>query len=226
MQEAVQAQSLPIALIRVASPQTALDILDALISETVLFFNLGNNMSDIQIRLTSELILADEMAKNLKPEDFRVLFNNAKKGHYGKAYNRMDGQVVFEWINAYVAERMSFIEENCLQEHEQFKKEPVEVNPEGQKKVLEILKSVIEKEKKSYSIRMREKSPRDQYIQKCFIDFDTLHDRDPIPSKSGRYIMWEVTRMIKDKPETFETQVDATEYVAEMLRRYDLENKL
>jgi len=44
----------------------------------------------------------------LKPEDFKLCFNNAKTGKYGQLYNRLDGSVIFEWLNNYQNERAEF----------------------------------------------------------------------------------------------------------------------
>lgn len=174
--QAVEAQSLPLISIEIACPGTGVDILTVLISEVVLFFNVGKNMNQSQIIQTAKLILTDEEAKGLKPEDFVVLFKNAKQGRYGKIYDRLDGQVVFEWVRAYVGERMAFCEENNFNQHQQKKKADNLVHPE----VIEMYKKIIG-EVKEIEVKEVEKvrtkplkSERDLKIQELFMEFDKL----------------------------------------------------
>lgn len=71
-------------------------ILTNLIIETLDFFSVTNSMSDSQIAITVNLIMEDYSL--YKPDFFILCFNNSKKGKYGKSYNRIDGQIIFEWI--------------------------------------------------------------------------------------------------------------------------------
>jgi hypothetical protein len=79
-------------------------LLSLLLTDLVLFFNVGKIMSPAQIAQTVALILEDY--DWLCIEDLKVCFNNAKKGVYGKLYDRIDGQVILEWIDAYARERL------------------------------------------------------------------------------------------------------------------------
>lgn len=71
------------------------------------FFNVPK-MTDGQIAETV-LLLMDEFYY-LKPEDFKLCFAKAKRGHYGQVYNRVDGQVLFVWLNEYMTERTEYAE--------------------------------------------------------------------------------------------------------------------
>lgn len=83
-------------------------LLNIIIDDTVKFFNVGKTMTGAQMIQTVELIVEDY--KHFKPEDFKKCFNNAKKGHYGVTYDRIDGQIIFEWLLKYDAERDAEIE--------------------------------------------------------------------------------------------------------------------
>ncbi len=41
----------------------------------------------------------------LRVEEFRLCFRMAMKGEYGPVYNRIDGQIFFEWIRKYFSKR-------------------------------------------------------------------------------------------------------------------------
>ena len=78
-------------------------------------------MKHEQIVTTAELILNDYWA--LKPEDLKLCFDNAKKGKYGKIYDRIDGQIIFEWLELYLEERAQAIETLRRNESQQHKKD-------------------------------------------------------------------------------------------------------
>lgn len=90
-------------------------LLTLLISETLDFYSISNSMSDSQIAMTVNLILDDFSA--YKPDFFMWVFDNAKKGRYGKNYNRIDGQIIFEWLNVGDADYTEQIEHQRLNEH-------------------------------------------------------------------------------------------------------------
>lgn len=90
-----------------------------IIIDVVTFFNVGKIMKDTQVAQTADLII-DEFYF-LKPDDFKLCFNRAKKGYYGKVYDRIDGQVIFEWLNQYTNDRMTTASDTSIQEAERFK---------------------------------------------------------------------------------------------------------
>ncbi len=83
--------------------QTALGVLVALMDECQQYFNLQQPMTPQQLMLTAELIM--EEYYYLRVEEFRICFRMAMKGEYGPVYNRIDGQVFFEWIRKYFTKR-------------------------------------------------------------------------------------------------------------------------
>ena len=60
-------------------------------------------MNAQQLMLTAELIM--EEYYYLRIEELRVCFRMAMKGVFGPVYNRIDGQVFFEWIIKYMPKR-------------------------------------------------------------------------------------------------------------------------
>ncbi len=60
-------------------------------------------MSPQQLMLTAELII--EEYYYLRVEEFKMCFRMAMKGEYGPVYNRIDGQVFFEWIRKFFSKR-------------------------------------------------------------------------------------------------------------------------
>jgi len=83
--------------------QTALGVLVALMDECQQYFNLQQPMNAQQLMLTAELIM--EEYYYLRIEELRVCFRMAMKGEFGPVYNRIDGQVFFEWIVKYMPKR-------------------------------------------------------------------------------------------------------------------------
>lgn len=93
---------------------TAKALLSMIIIETVDFFNVGKTMSDRQIAQTIDLIMEDYF--EYKPDFFVLCFNRAKKGAYGKSFDRIDGQIIFEWLAQFEYEYLSEIEEGRAKE--------------------------------------------------------------------------------------------------------------
>jgi hypothetical protein len=89
-------------------------LLSLLIIETVDYFNVGKTMSAQQIGQTIDLILEDYSV--YKPDFFVLCFNRAKKGLYGKTWDRIDGQIIFEWLSQFEYEYLSDIEQERINE--------------------------------------------------------------------------------------------------------------
>lgn len=79
-----------------------------LINEVVEHFNIGKTMNDMQVMNTAKFILAEY--GQYKLDDFIFCFDRAKKGKYGIVYDRIDGHVLFEWIEKYLHERFEEVE--------------------------------------------------------------------------------------------------------------------
>ena len=89
------------------------------LNDVIGFFSVGKTMGATQVASTADLII--EEFYFLKPDDFKLCFNQAKKGYYGKVYDRIDGQVIFEWLNAYTNDRMTTASDTSIQEADRMK---------------------------------------------------------------------------------------------------------
>jgi hypothetical protein len=116
------------------------------IMQTAAFFNLGNNIREDQALETAYLILEKYPAETL--QDFTLVFKNAKTGRYGELYNRLDGQTIFKWIEAYLEQKAEYREQLHQQQKVQgFQQDQearllIETKMEG-KPVLDALKEGI-----------------------------------------------------------------------------------
>lgn len=73
------------------------------LNDLINFFNVGKSMSAVQVAQTADLVI--EEFYYLKPDDLKLCFTKAKKGAYGKLYDRIDGQIILEWLRQYDQER-------------------------------------------------------------------------------------------------------------------------
>jgi len=155
-------------------------------------------------------------------EEVKLSLHLGVRHEYGQ-YMGINVSTIHFWLKSFILDKnreLAIKEFNKkLDEQEHGKTNKLEkANPEGQKKIIEALKNIIkevpaEQEVKKKLVNMgKQKSPRDMYIQKCFAEFDTLHNQRALRTKSGRYILYE------EKP------VDQVEYVELKLKEYDNSN--
>lgn len=90
------------------SEMSLLAILTILFNDVIDFFSVGKSMGQSQLVSTIQLVVEDFYYLNI--EDFKLCFNNAKRGVYGKIYDRIDGNVIYGWIAQYAQERAFFCE--------------------------------------------------------------------------------------------------------------------
>lgn len=104
-------------------------------------------MTSSQIIQTARLIFFDYSA--LKPEDVKKCFEQGKKGLYGKIYDRLDGGVLFDWLDNYKLNRTNEIIQhriNELNNHNAEIKKPIAIkNSESIEKIKEIRKNLEQK---------------------------------------------------------------------------------
>lgn len=105
--------------------------LTILLNDISNFLNVGKNFTVPQIEQTCYLIA--ENFKHLKIDDIVICFNRAKSGFYGKSYDRLDGMMVMEWLNAYEMERDEQIVNLRQNENNRIKKniDESEINPKA-----------------------------------------------------------------------------------------------
>jgi len=221
IKQAIKSNALSLFFISKANKEVALLIIETLISETVLFFNVGKNMNEYQIKETANLLLNDPIAKNMKPEDYRVMFNNAKSFKYGKQYDRIDGAIIFEWLETYWNERTSILEKFNLEKHriliEQEKKEIV-----GVSKILEVYKEAKNIAIENEGIKPNQKferSDKDKLVMGYFEEFRKA--RNGIDIKGKKFIQMQVEVDVEKGENYFELRkVDEIEYAEERLKQH------
>ena len=89
-------------------------LLVIILADAIEFFNVSNSMNPAQIAQTVEIIL--DCHGWLKIDDFKLCFNQAKRGFFGQVY-RMDGNVILSWIERYIIDRINFADERSYAEH-------------------------------------------------------------------------------------------------------------
>lgn len=155
-----------------------------ILEDIVLYLNVGKTMNSQQINQTADLILKD--FNFLRVDDFKLCFENAKRGFYGKQYDRLDGQVIYEWISTYCSDRAN--EAERINNAKVFKNtDPV--NIEGQKKVTEILYSAIKNFQQKAEPKIRVSDEKSKFVQQCFNEFEEIFKKSPVKvGKHGKFI--------------------------------------
>lgn len=90
-----------------------------ILADLVKFFNVGKAMNDIQMAQTADLIFDEFYYLNI--EDFKLCFNMAKSGKFGKVYDRIDGQVIMDWLSTYLNMRIETVVSGNEQKHASIK---------------------------------------------------------------------------------------------------------
>lgn len=164
------------------------------ISEVSVFFNVGKNLTPQQINSTIDLILNDNDCLNLSFEDYKVCFEFAKKGHYGKAYDRIDGQIIFEWIYQYSTDKTNEylrIKDFNEKQAQNQKIEPSEVNKEGQLKVVEVMRQALKSvEVSKVEKPIREKTENEKLIQRFLTQFQKIAIKRGLDSDTKYIFMY------------------------------------
>jgi hypothetical protein len=88
--------------------QATVNIMVAMMDMCQQYFNLQQPMNAQQLALTAELMLEDYYY--LRVDELQVCFRMAMKGEFGPLYNRIDGQVFFEWIRKFMSKRQAISE--------------------------------------------------------------------------------------------------------------------
>lgn len=135
-----------------------------LLVDTVNYFSVGKSMGQAQVVETVKLLI--ETFPGWKLDDFVLCFKNAKRGFYGKSYDRIDGQVIFKWCNDYNNDRMENAESLNRIKHENYKndKRIVSFSPE----ILDALKKI------TADLSAKKEGPSDLMLQKWFSQFNLL----------------------------------------------------
>jgi hypothetical protein len=82
-------------------------VLTLLIDDLLNFFSIGKSMGERQMAETVRMIIDDFYYLNF--DDLKLCFNNAKKEKYGKIYDRIDGNIIYSWVQKYSNERVETV---------------------------------------------------------------------------------------------------------------------
>ncbi len=106
------------------------------------FLALKNGMSDDALLFTAEGII-DEFGGSLTMADVKIVLTKAKRGGYGKMYERLDCPTVMEWFRQYHDERLSAAYEYNLNREARERREAQERDVETDKEMVAKLKAIV-----------------------------------------------------------------------------------
>jgi hypothetical protein len=86
------------------------------------FLNVGKSMTDNQTEETAIFILSEYYSITIA--DIYLVFKKAKLGHFGKIYDRLDGQVILSWFDEFFKERCNVCAERSVNEADKYKDDP------------------------------------------------------------------------------------------------------
>lgn len=171
-------------------------ILTIQIGDMLSFFSIGQTMSDRQVAMTVDLILKNYTT--LKPDDIKLCFERAMIGAYGKQYNRIDGAIIFEWLDQFILEKNLEIEEYRKNENIQFKKlSDFHLTPNLDDKdapvpMPDYMKDFIRTSKMKKmvvrTIEGKSEPKRLTFPQLLMARFDKIYLRQMVEAKGGRFI--------------------------------------
>ena len=172
---------------------TAKAMLVVLVSRLVKFFNVGKTMNAEQVAATVELIL--EAYPMYKIDDFVLCFKRAKLGFYGTVYDRMDGNVIFDWFDKYIEERNAEFENIRLKEKKAIEADITPVDPANvpdKDKPIPMPDYIKEAFKKKINPipapRILNQTEEQKEINQWMYEFDTLWEKQG--SQSGKRIVF------------------------------------
>ena len=148
-------------------------MLEILVVDFCNYLNIGKNMNgDQQIPQTCELILKEYYYFSV--EEFKLFFENAKKAKFGSIYDRVDGNLIFQWLQVFSDQRDVISDKKAKSQSNQHKKEisaplldvACEVNENIYKLLSDIGKS-IEDEKILSQQNQTERVQHDPYREFC-----------------------------------------------------------
>lgn len=145
-------------------------------------------MNGKQVADTIEVIL--DTHPHLTLLDFKLFFSRMKTGFYGTFYDRMDGMVIIEKINAYVSEKQDVIEERNINEHKHRKIEE-SMQSGYHPDVIKVMEEAIGKKKIENAFNEsvpREKTDAEKIADRWMRQFDNLHSKYGVPNISARFI--------------------------------------
>lgn len=105
--------------LRRQNEEELIDLIQLIILDLIKFYHTSEKMSEAQIFETAFLIVNNFPGLTL--EDVALAVHKAKSGEYGQIYNRVDGQVILNWLHKYKDKMQAAGMERELQRHVQGK---------------------------------------------------------------------------------------------------------
>lgn len=87
-------------------------IIEHLIKASAKFLNVGRGMNEYQIAETARMIYDDYYFFTVA--DLKVCFRSGVSGKFGQVYDRLDGMVIFDWLEKYAGERSQIAERESV----------------------------------------------------------------------------------------------------------------
>ena len=160
-----------------------------LIADIISFFSLGKSMNATQVTQTVDLILEEYC--QYKFDDWKLCFKMAKLGKFGTVYDRIDGNVIFQWFDQYLEIRFNEFEAIRAKEN-RILNEPVKADPTPMPDYIKEL--MVKKSVKNEIERSPVLSEQQVLINSWIKEFDKLWESQG--SESGkRFIQFEGQRI-------------------------------
>lgn len=116
-------ESLPLVeMMRVTSSKEVARTIDVALTKLVASVNVGNNISDYQIKEIVEDLIDKYQHETI--EDFILVFKKARLGEFGTIYN-LHSAVIFEWMEKYLDQKYSVRDAIREKERNEEKKVPL-----------------------------------------------------------------------------------------------------
>lgn len=151
--------------------------------------NVGKNMTAEQIERANPLIY--KKCFSWTAEDLKLCFNNALQGKYGRIFDRMDINALFEIINAYGEERRLILEQAFETRHDEVKQLESGPRKGWTPEMIAGLKGTIaqiqemERKEKPFARNIIQSEERIRH-NKWFALFDRLYQKWPV--NGGKFI--------------------------------------
>ncbi|WP_460983707.1 hypothetical protein [Spirosoma fluminis] len=178
-----------LSLLRKTDEPTLLKALIVLIGLTNDALNV-NRMSPVQMLDAARHILKTYWY--FKPEEIAYVFDQGRSGKYGKSYNRLDLEVLTNWLHAYdTDERLSICErgrsENVDNEEQKLSTQAVVDSYQRFAEGEPLLQEKIEAERRNADYQIRRQTHnyhvfRESYFQKRDANQSTTPDHDNVPT--------------------------------------------
>jgi len=138
----------------------------------------GKSMNDIQTIFAADLII--EKFGQLTVEDLYLCFKNGIASEYGPMFDRLDANVICDWLKKYFEDRNTFAEMEQMKKHNEVKKEVFVSTPENQevfeKGIKMVLDALPKPEEPKYVTRTHEITPLQKLVSRWADQFDVLYN--------------------------------------------------